>query len=133
MYGVETLAEQQLKLRKMNLLKISTFYQESTMLQKTLELIKSEFKKGIQSIYDISEDGINSFGYTLLAENKKEDALEIFKLNTELYRNSFNTFDSLGECLLLLNRKQEGIEAYKKSLELNPKNENAKSVLEKTK
>jgi tetratricopeptide (TPR) repeat protein len=55
--------------------------------------------------------------------------LKIFKLNTELYPDGFNTFDSYGECLLLLNKKEEAKIAYKKSLELNPKNNNASQKL----
>ena len=62
-------------------------------------------------------------------QGKKEDALKIFKLNTELYPNSSNTFDSYGECLLKLGDKENAVKAYKKSLELNPKNQNAKRVL----
>ena len=65
-----------------------------------------------------------------MASKKLTDALEIFKLNTRLYPDSFNTFDSLGECLLLMGKKEEGIKAYNKSLELNPRNENAKKIIE---
>lgn len=132
-YRVETLAEQQLKLKRMNMLKVVAFYEETHSLQKVIQLIKSEFKKKEQATYDVSEGEINSFGYALMQEQKTQDALQIFQLNTELYPKGFNTYDSLGECLLLLNKKEEGIKAYKKSLELNPKNENASEVLSKIK
>ena len=56
-------------------------------------------------------------------------ALKIFKLNTELYPNAYNTHDSYGECLLKLNKTDEAIRAYKKSLELNPNNTHAEKVL----
>ena len=62
-----------------------------------------------------------------MKEGKKEEALKIFKLNTELYSNSFNTFDSYGECLLELGDKENAIIAFKKSLELNPENKNAEN------
>ena len=55
----------------------------------------------------------------------------MFKLNTQLYPNGFNTWDSYSECLLILGNKEDGIKAYKKSLELNPKNKNAEKVLMK--
>lgn len=128
-YRVETLAEQQVKLKRMNMLKITAYYEEMHSLQKAIELIKSEIKKAEQATYDVSEGEINQLGYALIQQQKTEEALQIFKLNTELYPKGYNTFDSLGECLLLLNKKEEGIKAYKKSLELNPKNENAKKVL----
>ena len=77
-----------------------------------------------------SEDNLNSLGYEYLNQNEKEKALEIFRLNVLLFPTSANVYDSYGEILLKMNRKDESIKMYKKSLELNPKNENAKHVLE---
>lgn len=121
------------RLGYINLLSISSFYNDSKSIKKTIKLIKSENKKGNKSKYDIGENQINSFGYELLNSNKNEEALSVFIINTKLYPNGFNTFDSLGECLLLLNKKDEGIEAYKKSLALNPNNENAKKIISEMK
>ncbi len=132
-YNVETLAEQKEKERTMNLRSISEFYLESQSLEKTLALIKTEKNKGIKAVYNVSENEINSFGYELLNAKKANDALSIFRLNTEFYPNGFNTFDSLGECLLILNKKTEGIEAYQKSLDLNPKNEKARKIVNESK
>ena len=128
-YHVETLAEQLEKERNMNLTPISEFYSKSNSIKKTIKFIKSENKKGLKSNYNTSENELNSFGYELMNAKKENEALEIFELNTKLYPNGFNTFDSLGECLLLLGKKEEGIKAYKKSLELNPKNENARKII----
>jgi tetratricopeptide (TPR) repeat protein len=128
-YHVETLAEQLEKLRNMNLTPISEFYSKSNSLKKTIKFIKSENKKGLKSNYNTTEDGLNSFGYELMYSKKENEALEIFELNTKLYPNGSNTFDSLGECLLLLGKKEEGIKAYQKSLVLNPKNENARKII----
>ena len=79
--------------------------------------------------YDISENQINRLGYLLMEQQKNEDALKIFKLNTELYPNGFNTYDSYGECLMKLGDTENGIKAYQKSLELNSDNTNAKIML----
>ena len=128
-YNVETLAEQLEKARTMNLRPISEFYAKSKSINKTVQFIKIEQKKGINSNYYISEDELNNLGYELLNSKKQKEALQIFKLNTVLYPKGYNTFDSFGECLLILGKKEEGIKAYKKSLELNPQNENAKKVL----
>ena len=128
-YNVETLAEQLEKARTMNLTPISEFYAKSKSINKTVQFIKIEQKKGINSNYYISEDELNNLGYELLNSKKQKEALQIFKLNTVLYPKGYNTFDSFGECLLILGKKEEGIKAYKKSLELNPQNENAKKVL----
>ncbi len=70
-------------------------------------------------------------GYQLLAQQKTNDALIIFKTNLELYPNSANVWDSYGECLLLLGKEKEGIKAYKKSLELDPDNRNAATIIKK--
>jgi len=129
-YNVEILKEQLVKERNMNLKSISEFHSTSNSIKQTIKFIKSEHKKNLKSTYNTSENQLNSFGYELLNSKKENDALEIFILNTKLYPKAFNTFDSLGECLLLLGKKEEGLKAYKKSLELNPKNENAKKIIE---
>ena len=130
-YRVETLAEQREKVKTMNRRKLSELVKEGKSIDEIIDFVNSEDKKNPS--FDISERGVNMFGYAILGEGKKEDALKIFKLNTELYPESFNTFDSYGECLLLLGNKVEGLKAYKKSLELNPKNRNAETILEEHK
>ncbi|MCF0074969.1 hypothetical protein LZD49_31080 [Dyadobacter sp. CY261] len=128
-YNVETLAEQTEKERRMNLHPISQYHAINKSTEKTIALIVDEAKKGKASQYDVSEAAVNAFGYQLI--NTPEEALKIFKLNTELHPNAFNTFDSYGECLLKLGRREEAVSAYGKSLLLNPKNTSAKSVLSK--
>lgn len=126
-YRVETLAQQRAKVKKMNLKKLSVLFNDKQDITPIIAMIqKSDLK---QSDYDLSEDGINTFGYELMGMNKNEEALKIFKLNTEMYPEGFNTFDSYGECLLKVGKKEEGLAAYKKSLELNPDNTNAKEIL----
>ena len=127
-YRVETLAQQREKERLMNLKSISSFAKENSVAE-VAELIKSEFGKGVQSEYNVTEDAINSFGYGLMNDNRYNEALEVFKLNTNLYPKRFNTWDSYGECLLKLNQTKEGLRAYKRSLELNQGNENARRIL----
>ncbi|MFT5736637.1 MAG: tetratricopeptide (TPR) repeat protein [Maribacter sp.] len=72
---------------------------------------------------------MDEWGYTLLRSGELEKALQVFKLNTMLFPNSFYTYDSYGEVLLQSNRKAEAIKMYEKSIELNPENENGKGVL----
>lgn len=127
-YNVRTLAEQQERVIQMNKIRLYELYTARKSIEDIIEICKTSTPE--ESEYAISQGGLNEFGYTLMAENKDEEALKIFQLNTELHPKGFNTWDSLGECLLKLDRKEEGISAYKKSLELNPKNDNAKKVLE---
>lgn len=126
-YGVETLAEQREKIKNLNRKKLTQLLDEGKTIDEIVLFVKKEDAQTTQ--YDLRETWFNHFGYNLMKEGKKNDALKIFKLNTELYPNEYNTFDSYGDCLLQLGDKENAIKAYKKSLELNPKHENAKRVL----
>src|SRR6185369_1429820 len=75
--------------------------------------------------YDFAEPELNQLGYRLLQTNKVADAIEIFKLNVEVYPQYANVYDSLGEAYMTKGDKDLAIANYKKSLELNPKNTNA--------
>jgi tetratricopeptide (TPR) repeat protein len=84
--------------------------------------------------YYLNEDDMNELGLRLLYEAKFEGhnelALEVLKLNTLFFPNSFNTYDSYGEALAQTGKKEEAIFMYKKSLELNPQSEGGKKALE---
>ncbi|MEM6299295.1 MAG: tetratricopeptide repeat protein, partial [Bacteroidota bacterium] len=127
-YGVGTLVEQQERERRMNLKSILSLTEKKST-DELIKLIKTEFKKGKKSSYDVSEGTINSLGYRLMSQGKDAEALKVFKLNTKLYPKGFNTYDSYGECLLKLGETKKGTKAYKRSLELNPENENASKIL----
>lgn len=73
---------------------------------------------------------LNNLGYNLLFNGNVDEALEIFKLNTELYPNIGNCWDSYGEALLKKGNKKEALEAYKKALEINPNIPSAKKMVE---
>jgi tetratricopeptide (TPR) repeat protein len=75
--------------------------------------------------YDFAETELNQLGYQLLQGKKVADAIEILKLNVEMYPQSANTYDSLGEAYMVNGDKELAIANYKKSLELNPRNTNA--------
>lgn len=79
--------------------------------------------------YNVSEDAVNNFGYELVSKNLNNEALKVFKLNTQLYSNAYNTFYSYGELLLKIGKKEDAVKAYKESVRLNPENENAVKIL----
>ncbi|WP_158844424.1 alpha/beta hydrolase [Algibacter sp. L1A34] len=109
--------------------------QQNVLLQKALdnaiELSIQAKKTEMENKH--SESDLNEWAYTFLRNEELEKALEIFKLNTILFPDSWNAFDSYGEALLKSNRKAESIEMYEKSIELNPENETGKDVLLKMK
>ena len=55
----------------------------------------------------------------------------MFTILVQAFPESANGFDSLGEAYLKAGNKADAIKNYKKSLELDPKNENAKKIIEK--
>jgi tetratricopeptide (TPR) repeat protein len=79
----------------------------------------------------VSENRLNMLGYEYLNKGRFEEAVAIFKLNVEFYPESANCYDSLAEALMLKGDKDRAIINYKRSLELNPKNQNAVSILKK--
>jgi hypothetical protein len=79
----------------------------------------------------IVETRLNELGYDLLNNSKTNEAIAIFKLNTQLYPESANAYDSLGEAYKLGGNKELAIKNYERSLELDPHNTNAAKQLKK--
>src|ERR1051325_22640 len=79
--------------------------------------------------YDFGEPELNRLGYQLLSMKRVAEAIEILKLNVEMFPQSANVYDSLGEAYLAHNDKELSIANYKKSLELDPNNANGKRQL----
>ncbi len=74
---------------------------------------------------------LNTYGYVLMAASSLDKALLIFRLNILLYPDNANLYDSLGEYYYLNGNPAAAKENYRKVLALDPKNENAKKMLEK--
>ena len=74
---------------------------------------------------------INGDGYALMDAGKTEEAIKVFKLNTELYPSSGNVWDSLAEAYMESGENELAIAYYKKSLRIDPKNTNAEEMIKK--
>lgn len=124
-----------LKSQKYNLPKKSFFTQFRSQLD---NLSLDEFidfynriRTSQSNIYDVeSEVTLNSIGYYLISLNRLDDAIKIFKLNIDLFPDSFNVYDSMGEAYSNKGDYKSAILNYKKSLELNQNNYNAKQMIE---
>jgi len=81
--------------------------------------------------YFFIENEFNGYGYAFLQQDKVEQAIKLFRINVELYPESWNVYDSLGEALLRAGKTDEAIAMYDKSLVLNPENTNGTEVLAK--
>jgi tetratricopeptide (TPR) repeat protein len=77
----------------------------------------------------LQERALNSLGYRLIFIGKLSEAIEVFKLNVDMYPQSFNVYDSLAEAYMIDGEKQLAIKNYERSLELNPNNTNATEKL----
>jgi tetratricopeptide (TPR) repeat protein len=106
----------------------------NTVMEKDVQAAIKQYRdlKATQKdAYDFSEQQLNGLGYQLLRMKRVKDAIEILKLNVEMFPQGFNTYDSLGEAYMENGDKQLAIQNYKKSLELNPKNPSAVEALKK--
>ncbi len=73
---------------------------------------------------------LNAAGYHLLGAGRQADALEAFRVNTEIYPDSWYVWDSLGEAQLAAGQRAEGVASYRRSLALNPGNATARRIVE---
>jgi hypothetical protein len=71
------------------------------------------------------ESPLNLLGYQLMGAGKIPAAIEVLKVNTERYPQSWNAWDSLGEAQMKAGNMEEAIRDYRRSVELNPKNTGA--------
>jgi glyoxylase-like metal-dependent hydrolase (beta-lactamase superfamily II) len=76
-----------------------------------------------------SEAEFNAYGYALLQQDKLDEAITIFRINTELFPESWNVYDSLGEALLRAGRTEDAAAMYEKSLALNPESPTGQEAL----
>ena len=76
------------------------------------------------------QNNINTQGYDLMRAQKYEKALAVFKLNTRLFRTSWNTWDSLAECYYKMKDYEQSLKCFERSVKMNPANENGKRYIE---
>lgn len=88
-----------------------------------------ELKATKPDAYDFSEGQLNSLGYKLLRSGRVTDAIEVLKLNVEMFPSEGNVYDSLGEAYLAHGDKELARVNYRKALELTPTNAGAASVV----
>ncbi len=98
-------------------------------LQASLAKIRKLRDEGSDVYFD--EISINGIGYYLMKRGKIREAIEVFKLNVEIFPKSFNVYDFLGEAYMKSGDNENAIKNYRKSLELNPGNNNAREMLKK--
>ncbi len=85
-----------------------------------------ELQKNKKNEYNFQPVELNRLAYDLLYRKKMvKEAIEIFKLNLEVYSKYANGYDSLGEAYMVNGDKKLAIKYYARSLEMDPNNTNA--------
>jgi tetratricopeptide (TPR) repeat protein len=65
-----------------------------------------------------NENEINVYGYQLMGEGKKDEAIAIFQRNVKAHPESWNVYDSLGEAYANTGNKQAAMENYSRAREM---------------
>ena len=90
-------------------------------------------KKNQPDSYNFGEYELNNLGYQLLWRGMNEAAIEMHKLNTQIYSEAANPYDSLGETYEASGQVELAIQSYEKALEQNPDMPSAIEALKRLK
>jgi CubicO group peptidase (beta-lactamase class C family) len=90
-----------------------------------------ELRKSHPDEFDFQESDLNALGYSMLSQGRVDDAIELFKLNVEMYPQAWNPYDSLAEAYAAKGDKEQAIRHYRKSYELNAGNNNALEAIKR--
>lgn len=93
-----------------------------------LEVALQQYKDARQKqadAFQFSPGQLNLVGYKLLQHSKVKEALEVFKLNAEVYPEQSFVYDSLGDAYLANGDKEQAVKNFKKSLEMDGANTGA--------
>lgn len=73
---------------------------------------------------------LNIVGYNILSEGRTDEAIDLFKLNTEFFPEVANCWDSLGEAYMVKGDTAAARKAYSMALKINPEMETARNALD---
>ncbi|OSY89365.1 hypothetical protein WH52_01640 [Tenacibaculum holothuriorum] len=79
----------------------------------------------------IRQRSLNRLGYHYLSNDEYDKAIDVFKINIELYPKSSNTYDSTGDAYLKKKDTATAIEYYKKALAINPENRSSRRAIKR--
>ncbi|WP_296312188.1 thioredoxin family protein [Winogradskyella sp. UBA3174] len=92
--------------------------------KKSKKLVKS-FEGNVSSMFEL-----NTYGRILYETDRKDEAIEVFTLNTALFPNEPITYVSLANTLGVSGQKEKAVNVLEKAIELHPENKDLKENLE---
>jgi tetratricopeptide (TPR) repeat protein len=117
-------------MRKISIILLIALIVNPIISQTKLENL-DDLRKKYPGLEEYNEKTINLLGYRLIKAKNIGEAIEVFKLNTLLYPDSWNVYDSLGEAYTIIGEKELAIKNYTKSIQINPGNTNGRRMLGK--
>jgi tetratricopeptide (TPR) repeat protein len=124
--GVDTLVSVLDKLNERQVVKDSVRTNEIGLL------LKANMNE-ISKVYKTLEDYISSLGNEWARGEKYYEAINVLRINAQLYPESPFVYDDLGEVYLKDRQYKKAIESFRKSIACNPANKNAVRKLDKIK
>jgi D-alanyl-D-alanine carboxypeptidase len=88
-------------------------------------------KTGGSSHYNFSEVELNGLAYSYLYGGLPSESIAVFRLNAEMYPNSWACWDGLGEALEQTGSKKEALQCFQRVLEINPGNKSATEAVKR--
>ncbi len=92
--------------------------------RKRKKLLKT-YKEEASSMYEL-----NTYGRILYGTDRKEEAIAVFKFNTELFPNQPRAYMSLANTLGISGYKEEAIKVLQDAVKMHPDNDDLKENLE---
>lgn len=74
---------------------------------------------------------LNTAGYLFMKQQAFDQAIEIFRLNTQLFPRKANPWDSLGEAYFKSGNPQKALKSFQQALSIDPKLFSSKQWIEK--
>ncbi len=91
-----------------------------------------ELKETKRDLYDFDNNSaLIRVGYKLLAQNKYQSAIKIFKLAATEFPDHANAFDSLAEAYYISGNLKAALLNYQASVKLDPQNKNGRKMIVK--
>ena len=94
-------------------------------LKKKRKKLLKKYKDEVTSMYEL-----NTYGRILYGTNRVDEAIAVFKFNTELFPDQPRSYMSLANTLGVSGQKEKAIKVLEKALKLHPENEDLKKNLE---